>query len=211
MGDESSEEKKSIGVALIQNTPLAVIIIGIFLTVLGAAGGWPKYGIQITELGWKIAICCMGLLAVGVGVMLHQQRGVLGGAKMDPAKYRIKFFSPQMNQEVGKQVDITGTYKSMPEKGVEIWLFEFSPTSQKYYPKRPVITNGDGQWKSDACELRGNPGVRRELVVATVGPAGRALCEYFRTVGEQTKDWVGIRTLTPDSDICDRITVKVKS
>jgi hypothetical protein len=153
----------------------------------------------------------MGLLSVGVGLVLHQQRAVLGSAKIDPAKYRIKILFPEMNQEVGKHLDIKGTYKSLPEAGVQIWVFEFSPTSQKYYPKRSVIVTNDEKWESLACGMKGNPGERRELVVALVGPAGQALCEYYRTVGDTTKNWVGIRTLTPDTMICDRVTMKIKA
>ena len=74
MAEGSSEEKKSIGVALIQNTPLAIFVIGLFLAVLGAAGGWAKYGLAITEPGWRIAICLMGLVCAGMGLGLHQKR-----------------------------------------------------------------------------------------------------------------------------------------
>src|SRR5256885_15998022 len=99
MAEELSADKKSLGVALIQNTPLAIIVIGLFMTVLGAGGGWPKYGVQITEPGWRIAIGIMGIICAGVGLLLFQRRDVLGPSRdeIEVAKYGIRIASPATN------------------------------------------------------------------------------------------------------------------
>jgi hypothetical protein len=213
MAEGLSEEKKSIAAALIQNTPLAIVVIGSFLAVLGAAGGWAKYGLAITEPGWRIAICLMGLVCAGMGLGLHQKRDVLGsaGEKIDAVKYGFRIRSPETNEAVGNRLDIKGTYQTGPCAGVQIWIVEFSPSTQKYYPKRQVIINEkEKTWESLDCHIRGNPKERRGLVVAAVGPAGQALCEYFLIAGDETKNWVGIRKLTPDIVECDHVTVKIK-
>src|SRR5882672_8945242 len=203
MAEGSSEEKKPIGVALIQNTPLAIVVIGSFLAVLGAAGGWAKYGLAITEPGWRIAICVMGLFCAGMGLGLHQKRDALGpaGEKIDAAKYGFRIRSPETNEVVGNRLDIKGDYQTEPRPGVQIWIIEFSPSSQKYYPRKQVIINEkEKTWQSLDCRIRGNANDRRCLVVEAVGPAGQALCEYFLITGN---DPIGIPKLTPDIIECD--------
>ncbi len=59
---------------LIENTPLAVILVGLFLFVVGAAGGikdaggWiPKF--EVNERGWRIALAVMGaVVAISGGL-----------------------------------------------------------------------------------------------------------------------------------------------
>jgi len=54
----------------------------------------------------------------------------------------------------------------------------------------------------------------RQILVALVGKAGQALCEYYRKVGRETElqtgqdIWPGIPTLTPDIIECDRVIVE---
>jgi hypothetical protein len=211
MPDGSSEEKKSIGVALIQNTALAMVVIGVSLAVIAAAGGLPKFSMNITDKWSRLAIGVLGVACAVVGVVRLQPGAARSADKINPTKYGLRIDRP--DGDVRRQWDITGRYTSLPlpEAGTEVWVFEFSPTSQTYYPKRPITINGNDQWKSDACHMKGDPGTRRDIVVAIVGAPGLALIDYHRKVGEETKRWVGIKKLTPDIVECDRITVTIKA
>jgi hypothetical protein len=64
MSDKSVIEK------VISNTPLALVLIGLLLVVIGAAGSWPGPALQVNELGWRIALAFMGVIVVGVGGLL---------------------------------------------------------------------------------------------------------------------------------------------
>lgn len=61
---------KSWYVTLIQNTPLAVILVGIFLVIVGAAGGWPTPKLEVRETGWRIALASIGAIAAVSGGLL---------------------------------------------------------------------------------------------------------------------------------------------
>jgi len=41
--------------ALIKNTKLAIIMIGLFLILMGAGGGFPKLSLSTDGIGWQIA------------------------------------------------------------------------------------------------------------------------------------------------------------
>jgi len=52
---------------LLNNTPLALVVIGVILFVTGAAGGLSPFSIQVAESGWRIALAILGLVLIGVG------------------------------------------------------------------------------------------------------------------------------------------------
>jgi len=45
---------------LFKNTPLALVVIGLFFILIGAAGGVEKLALVIDNLAWRIAISGMG-------------------------------------------------------------------------------------------------------------------------------------------------------
>jgi ABC-type uncharacterized transport system permease subunit len=57
--------------ALIKNTPLAIIAIGIFLLILGAAGGSAYLKLEVKELSWQITLAIMGFTLVAGGFLSH--------------------------------------------------------------------------------------------------------------------------------------------
>lgn len=60
---------------LIENTPLAVIVVGLFLFIVGAAGGWPTPKLEVNESGWRVALAIMGaVVAVSGGLILWFER-----------------------------------------------------------------------------------------------------------------------------------------
>jgi hypothetical protein len=71
-------ENKSFLDKLIENTPLAIILIGLVLFLIGANGGWSKADLKIDSTGWRIALAVMGLIVFAVGG-LTLWRGKNGG------------------------------------------------------------------------------------------------------------------------------------
>ena len=56
---------------LANNSLLALVIVGVLLFVIGAAGGFPLLSIQVPEIGWRVALAVLGLaLAFGGAVQL---------------------------------------------------------------------------------------------------------------------------------------------
>ena len=64
--------EKSSWDKLIERTPLAVIVIGVFLLIVGAAGGLPVGNppLQVTDLAWRVGIGTMGVIISTVGLLL---------------------------------------------------------------------------------------------------------------------------------------------
>jgi hypothetical protein len=60
-------ENKSFLEKLVANTPLAIIVIGLAVFLIGANGGWSRADLRIDSTGWRIAIAVMGLIVFTVG------------------------------------------------------------------------------------------------------------------------------------------------
>jgi hypoxanthine phosphoribosyltransferase len=57
--------------SLVKNAPLAIVVIGVLLFVIGAAGGLPVGDppLQVGDPAWRIGLAAMGILLAGVGVL----------------------------------------------------------------------------------------------------------------------------------------------
>ena len=57
--------------SLVKNSPLAIVVIGAMLCIIGAAGGLPVGDppLQVGDPAWRIGLAAMGMLLVGVGVL----------------------------------------------------------------------------------------------------------------------------------------------
>jgi protein-S-isoprenylcysteine O-methyltransferase Ste14 len=66
MPEKSSWEK------LLERAPLAVIVIGVIVFIIGAAGGLPLGNppLQVTDLSWRVGLGAMGLILAAVGLLL---------------------------------------------------------------------------------------------------------------------------------------------
>jgi hypothetical protein len=59
-----------LGKKLIEQTPLALIVIGLLLFILGLNGGWKRFEIDFNTPVSKLAIIVMGLIVCGGGAWL---------------------------------------------------------------------------------------------------------------------------------------------
>jgi len=85
MHDKSFIEK------LIANAPLAIIVLGALLLVLGASGGWEKINLQIVETAWRIVLASIGAVLLIFGSVLIWRDDTshtrLGFRKGKPLRY----------------------------------------------------------------------------------------------------------------------------
>lgn len=61
---------KDIIKSLLENTYTLFIVVGIFLIVLGATGGWvsPTLSVNINENSWRIVLTIVGITILGIGL-----------------------------------------------------------------------------------------------------------------------------------------------
>jgi hypothetical protein len=198
---------KAVG-KLIENAPFALVIIGLLLLIVGAAGGWPQPKLEVTEPGWRIALAAMGVIvAAGGGILMWGKRPE--ATLLDPKKYGFKITSPIDGAKV-QMPDVSGTYVESPPPGYVAMIFDFGPKAHTYRPRqRAILTASTKTWTAYTVNIRGEPGEERFLILALVGKAGQALCTYFDEVGKHTdpKNRPPIYTLTPDIIECHRVRI----
>ena len=184
-------EKESLLGKLADNTQLAIIVIGVALLIMGAAGGVSKAEVQITEPGWRIAVAVMGVLTTLGGVLLFWRKG----SEFDPKtvlKYDIQITSPSKGHDpyiVKNGVDVGGTYKRRPPAGTEVMIFETN-AREEYWLKGYVEFDPNrrkGDWIARNIRVGSSVGTKI-LAVCIVGKAGQALCAYQEEVGKETAE-----------------------
>lgn len=205
---------------VIDNTPLSIIVIGIFLFLIGAAGGWPSLQLHVNELGWRIALASLGVITSGIGGLLIWRTRT--GNKTDEylrKDYGIKVTSPSHHKEVIDRFEVEGVYKIKLPIDIVLGIFEFSPNSRQYYPKRLAHFDENlKMWKVPKIGIGGRPGDDRIIVAVIMGKAGLSLWDYSDKLVEiihQARDRhnekiriPGLDSLTTDMVECDRITVR---
>ena len=200
--------KESFFGKLLDNTPLAVIVIGVVLLIMGAAGGLSKPEVNINEFGWRIAVAFMGVLtALGGGLLFWRKESQVD--QKNAVKYGFRITSPVDGQEVDV-VDVRGTYQHKPPAEAIISVFELTPSRNELWPKSIEYIDLDETkktWRAERVRVGSSVG-QKVLAVAVVGKAGQALLDYYQRVAERTNPHPGILRLTPDMVICDRVSVK---
>lgn len=201
---------------LFKNTPLALVVIGVFLLVLGATGGFDKIGIKVDEAVWRVVLAVMGIVAGGFGVLevLRGKGDIETSALAKECDLRIT--SPQKNSEVDEKVRLEGTYKKKPPRK-SLAVLELSPSSGRYWFKRqpPVYDEkGKGWWSFTDIYVGGDKGEKRGedriLYIAILGESGKALMDFYLAVREQFGKPAGIETLSPDIVLWDQVSIHRK-
>ncbi|MBM3130523.1 MAG: hypothetical protein FJ009_18080 [Chloroflexi bacterium] len=199
--------EKSIIDKLISNTALALVVIGVVLVVIGAAGGWPNPALQVNELGWRIVLASFGVVITGTGGLLLWRERISrpSGNVLSREEYGIKIAAPKNGAQINSHFEMVGTYRKKPSNGCNLQVFVVYRENQEYWPARSTVTFDTERktWHAQV-HIGGNPGPRR-IVVAVVGQGGQALWDYYFKVGKETERWPSIHVLTPDTIECDEI------
>jgi hypothetical protein len=192
--------------ALINNTPLAVVVIGLALVLTGASGGVEKLSLKVQDPIWRIALAAIGGVVAGLGALLLLRPKHEVGDPIRASEYKLRITQPLEGATVETRVQVVGTYERMPEED-SVMLIEQSTRSGQYWFKRqPVFDNDSKRWFAD-WNITGSTNRDVFIYVAVLGKAGRALAEYYFRVGETTQQWPGIKTLPPDVVMCDHVRV----
>ena len=174
---------KSIIKMLIDAVPVLLIVVGIVVFVLGAAGGVTFHGwFPITEKEWKIVVALGGVVIFVLGITYQQTNVNLPRA----ANHRIKITYPNAGI-VGDPIDVGGTIKKMPPDGYELWVLKIY-SNDKFTPvRKATIDIENNAWVAHSCSVGGKPGETRDLGAYLVGPSGAALINYYRSAADLHK------------------------
>ena len=179
---------------LIDRAPLAVIVIGVLVFIIGAAGGLPigNPPLQVTDFAWRVGLGAMGLILVAAGLLLlsHEETPLIGnGPKATAAKYGIKIESPREGAQVNEFVDIAGSYAIKPPDNT-LRLFTVVPDGGSFRPQSIVQFEADKKWHGKV-RLSDAPRYAMFIVAAIVDAPGQVLWDYYYRVGEMT-NWCPI-------------------
>ena len=101
-GLEDSMVEKTIE-KLLERIPLAVIVIGVLVFLIGAAGGLPLGNppLQVTDPAWRVGLGVMGLILVGSGLLFIWREGQAESKKIDViATHAQEFTLPQTIDDI---------------------------------------------------------------------------------------------------------------
>ncbi|MCI0664304.1 MAG: hypothetical protein L0220_24865 [Acidobacteria bacterium] len=111
-------EKKPFVEKLLENTPLAIIVIGLVLFLIGANGGWSKADLKIDSPTWRSALAAMGFIVFAVGgLFLWQERNKIA-------------ISPKNKDQSSDRTKIEGEYHTRDSHHYRIIITHLS---ENYY------------------------------------------------------------------------------
>lgn len=191
--------------AILSNAPLVLLIIGLFLFISGATGGWPTLAFVVNEPGWRIALAAMGFFVAATGIILFVWK-----EKAMPKRqpdYALKIISPRHGDPVGSEIEVSGTFKELPDKGI-VKLLVKSVDRDVFWPesREVIFDEGSKSWHGKIY-LGDQEGKHRTVIVATIQEAGKALFQYYEQVNKSNPRPVGIKELTPDIKVCHEVAV----
>jgi len=196
--------------ALIKNTKLAIIVIGLLLILMGAGGGFPKLSLTINGVGWRIALFSMGAVVAGFGALLiwrSANHNFEGTSSIKECGLKISL--PLDGTAVEGRIKVIGTFEKLPPED-RVWILERSlATGLHYFNGRPIFESNKKQWFAD-YQVGGASGSERLLQVVAVGNAGKALADYYYKVINDTGKRVGFETITADIVPFDNVKLKRK-
>jgi hypothetical protein len=147
-----------------------------------------------------------------VGQLRFRARSPSGSAsaiEQDDARNDIRIQTPSNNQRVGNRVRVEGTHEGVLVDTANVVLIEYVPSTRHFWFKGQPTFEADGNWGADIW-LGGDPEEQRQIMIAMLGKAGRALYDYDNAVKAATrakKIWIGVPALTPDIHKLDEVTV----
>jgi hypothetical protein len=200
---------------ILENTSLVVVVLGLVLFVIAAAGTVPFTAIVISEPTWRIALSILGVI-VAVGGSFYMWFGPRQPERIDWKSYGVKIEHPLPGDLIDEHFDVSGTYKKELPNNLRIEVIEIDAdrTAIRYRPRKTAFIEDGRRWR--AAHVFGGSekesGRSRLLFVALVGKSGQSLIDYYGKVGEtyNYKDRPSIDRLTEDVYECDRVRVRRK-
>jgi hypothetical protein len=202
---------------LTERVGIAVVVLGALVFIVGAAGSVTvqSSGIQVVDLGGRIALGVLGLLVLASGLLLIRQELSNPINRWSRARHKIRIEYPaDKHIEHGDFVEIGGSYRRKPpDKSLR--LFVVAEDQVRYWPKC-VVTQFDEdnrEWSAHISLIKNDPGKRygNYIVAALVGQASAVFWDYYFRVGESKGVWEHFNPLPPDVIECDRVYITKQS
>ena len=189
--------------------PFALILIGVFLFLTGAAGGWQSLSLEINAVGWQIAVAALGILIISIGgILLWSERATSNYRQVASNKYGIRITSPDNDTKVPTvpySFTISGSYKkSFPDK-LALQIFVLHGSEYWTAPKPEELQVKRDTWSTEVY-IGGKPGPRI-IIVALVKPTIQDLCRNYWINGNKKNVWQSIKAPNDDIIECDRVIV----
>jgi hypothetical protein len=185
---------------LFKNTPLALVVIGLLLIVIGAAGGIEKLDLVIDNPGWRILITGMGAVVASFAALLIWRESGGEARVPDARQYGIEITA---TGTVGRRVNLEGRYRKKPPEDIVVIIERNNRTGDHYLQHAPNFDPKLPKWHGQYGIGSGE----RTLTIALMGKCAKSMKNYYDLVGTQTK-WQGIRDLPSDFVRCDSVDVK---
>jgi len=186
--------------ALTNNSPLALIIIGLILFVISASSKLPYFDTPIEDQGWRIALAVMGGVVASLGGLLlwreNEQEAVTR-----VKRYEIKITSHRNGELVDDRFTLQGSFKKKPSGKAAV--LEVSERNH-YYFKRYLHFDDDTKEWSALVKLEESH-AQRKFAIYVLGGAGQALVDYSLKVRERYGTRPSIDILTPDARKCAEV------
>jgi len=193
-------EKTSILGKIVDNAPLALVLLGVAAFVLGAVGGIKTDKIELPTIDptGKTALMGLGAILVGLGgTLLWIARHTNISMRNLQKDYGFRIESPAQGYRVTSPIEVRGSFRIEPPDGLAR-LLEFIPANNTYHPKPKLVIDSTTKTWSVKFGFGGSAGDQRVFVVALCGASGDALFEYYRLAGKESGRWVGIPFLPAD-------------
>lgn len=195
---------------LIDKASLALVALGASLLILAATGGWPQLTLAVQETVWRITIAAGGsaLLVFGAWMAWRDQDRKLEERMPgdEGNSWGIRIVSPRNGYVVDgpRNLEISGTFQHKPRDS-DVRIFNASPDLSHWWPQVGCL-----QYDVLKKTWGGSTFVQSDtyVVVMTVGPQGRLLCQYFEKCGRETGSWPSLERLPEDIVECDRVWVR---
>ena len=110
--------------------------------------------------------------------------------------------------------NLEGTYKAKPPPALVVSVFDYSPVTERHYPRREVDFERESKtWKAPSIEIGGERGLDRilKLVILRKEEALKAYFDQLQFELRGTNPVLhipGFKVLSPNMRECARITVK---
>lgn len=206
---------KEIAEIVLKRDPFVLLGLGFLAILAGAFGGWPKFGLVISQPAWQIVLGVIGsfLLLVGTFLLAGTQPS---GKYVNLKGFKITYPDTRRPEQVNAPFEIRGECMKFP-KGIELWVVHVTGigASSRYWPYTAASIEGPA-WRCRVNSINGKPGECKKFAMFVVGKNGQALFNYFKSAGrDNSKDgiqrWPGIAELTDDATECGSVEIIISS
>jgi hypothetical protein len=188
---------------LFRNTPLALVVIGVVLIVIGATGGIEKLSLTVDSPYWRVVLAVMGFVVASfAGLLIWRERKIEASA-LDARQYGIEITAPLNGDTVDAQVGLVGRFKKKPPEGSVAVIEKVLASGVHYLQPAPFFNEKTSEWSSTYRIGSGE----RVLSIGILGKSAQVLRNYYLLCNETNK-WQGLKELPPDFISCADVKIR---